>query len=234
MSKTSQAGTVIQKHSCSRAQQRVRASPSWTRSASRQRTQVCFQHTLLVGGKRLRVWMNGHHRWNRISLIKRSCVKGCPLSFSHDHDQWVFMVYLLLWDNFQYLPSSPGQSLCQRLFCCIWSIYQILKERTKTQFWLKKQEIEICWAEGIKQTLTEMRETPGSEDLDEHGAVFALPTLPSLVQSPRITVNQLITHSLCPAGLSATQTQAVQYWTQKTPLLAPVSRSPFPLREFKS
>lgn len=70
---------------------------------------------------------------------------------------------------------------------------------------------------GIKQTLTEMWETPGSEDLDEHGAVFALPTLPGLVQSPRITVNQLITHSLRPAGLSVTQTQAAQYRTQKKP-----------------
>lgn len=51
------------------------------------------------------------------------------------------------------------------------------------------------------QTLAEMRETPSSEDLDEHGAVFALPTLPSLIQSPCITINQLITHSLSPARL---------------------------------
>lgn len=53
----------------------------------------------------------------------------------------------------------------------------------------------------MEQTLAEVRETPGGEDLDERGAVLPLPALACLVQSPRIAVDQLITHCLCPAGL---------------------------------
>lgn len=58
---------------------------------------------------------------------------------------------------------------------------------------------------GITQTLAEMRETPGSEDLDEHGAVFAFPTLPSLIEGPCIAINQLVTHYLSSARLWGTQ-----------------------------
>lgn len=50
-------------------------------------------------------------------------------------------------------------------------------------------------------TLTEMRGTPGGEDLNEGGAVFAHPPLPGLIQSPGVAVNQLLTDSLSPAGL---------------------------------
>lgn len=73
-----------------------------------------------------------------------------------------------------------------------------------------RQQERLLSRRGIKQTLAEVRETPGSEDLDEHGAVLPLPALASLVQSPRIAVNQLITHCLCPAGLWATQAQGGQ------------------------
>lgn len=55
-------------------------------------------------------------------------------------------------------------------------------------------------------TLTEMRGAPGGEDLNEGGAVFALPPLPGLVQSPGVAVNQLLTDSLSPAGLWWRQT----------------------------
>lgn len=64
-----------------------------------------------------------------------------------------------------------------------------------------RQQERLLSRRGVKQTLAEVRETPGSEDLDEHGAVLALPALACLVQRPRITVNQLFTHYLCPAGL---------------------------------
>lgn len=50
-------------------------------------------------------------------------------------------------------------------------------------------------------TLTEMRGTPGGEDLDEGGAVFALHPLPGLIQGPGIAVNQLLIDSVSPAGL---------------------------------
>ncbi len=50
-------------------------------------------------------------------------------------------------------------------------------------------------------TLTEMRSTPAGEDVNEDGAVFALPALPGLVQSPGITVNQLFADSFSPASL---------------------------------
>lgn len=50
-----------------------------------------------------------------------------------------------------------------------------------------------------------MSSTPDSEDLDEDGAVGALPALPGLVQSPGITVNQLLVHSFSPVCLSQTE-----------------------------
>lgn len=50
-------------------------------------------------------------------------------------------------------------------------------------------------------TFTKMRGTPGGEDVNEDGAVFALPPLSCFVQSPGIAVNQLLTHSFSPVGL---------------------------------
>lgn len=50
-------------------------------------------------------------------------------------------------------------------------------------------------------TLTKMRGTPGGQDLNEGGAVFAPPPLPGLIQSPGIAVNQLLIDSVSPAGL---------------------------------
>lgn len=52
-----------------------------------------------------------------------------------------------------------------------------------------------------KLTLTQMGGTSCGEDFNEDGAVFALPPLPGLIQSPGITVNQLLTYSLSPASL---------------------------------
>lgn len=54
---------------------------------------------------------------------------------------------------------------------------------------------------GNQLTFTEMRGTPAGEDLNEGRAVFALPPLPGLVQSPGIAVNQLLDNSFSPAGL---------------------------------
>lgn len=50
-------------------------------------------------------------------------------------------------------------------------------------------------------TFPEMRSAPGAEDLNEDRAVFALPALAGLVQSPGIAVNQLLANSFSPAGL---------------------------------
>lgn len=50
-------------------------------------------------------------------------------------------------------------------------------------------------------TFTEMAGTPGGEDFNEGGTVFAFPSLSSLIQSPGITVNQLLRDSFSPAGL---------------------------------
>lgn len=50
-------------------------------------------------------------------------------------------------------------------------------------------------------TATEMRRTPAGEDLNEDGAITALPPLPGLVYSPGIAVNHLLTNSFSPAGL---------------------------------
>lgn len=52
-----------------------------------------------------------------------------------------------------------------------------------------------------------MKGTPGGEDVDEGGAVFALPPLSGLVQSPGIAVNQLLTNSFSPTGLWQRQTE---------------------------
>lgn len=51
-------------------------------------------------------------------------------------------------------------------------------------------------------TLAEMRGASAAQDLNEGGAVFALPPLAGLVQSPGIAVNQLLTDSVSSASLS--------------------------------
>lgn len=53
----------------------------------------------------------------------------------------------------------------------------------------------------LQLTLTEMRGASAGEYLNEGGAVFALPPLPGLIQSPGIAVNQLLTDSISPASL---------------------------------
>lgn len=53
----------------------------------------------------------------------------------------------------------------------------------------------------MQLTLTEMRGASAGEYLNEGRAVFALPPLPGLVQSPGIAVNQLLTDSIGPARL---------------------------------
>lgn len=52
--------------------------------------------------------------------------------------------YLLLWDSFRYLPSSPGQWLWPRLLCCTWSIYQILTEDQESR--VAGDSRRGCWA----------------------------------------------------------------------------------------
>lgn len=50
-------------------------------------------------------------------------------------------------------------------------------------------------------TLAEMGAASGGEDFNKGGAVFALPPLASLVQSPGIAVDQLLRNPFSPAGL---------------------------------
>lgn len=50
-------------------------------------------------------------------------------------------------------------------------------------------------------TLAEVRGASAAQDLNEGRAVFALPALAGLVQSPGVAVNQLLTDSISPASL---------------------------------
>lgn len=75
---------------------------------------------------------------------------------------------------------------------------------------LHLRETETFCTGVSKVTFAEMWGTPAGQDFNESGAVFALPPLPSFVQSPGIAVNQLLIDSFSSARLLHAMTQQGQ------------------------
>lgn len=93
--------------------------------------------------------------------------------------------------------------------------------RIPFKYWLKIEAVLYVW-EWQKEklssnlqdvfwlTFAKVGATSCGQDFDEDGAVLALPPLSSLVQSPGITVNELLTDPFSPASLCWAETHL---WT---------------------